>query len=252
MAVKRTPFQGVSNIIRFNWPFYAVAAVILFALFSAGYLFEPIRLAAFLVGAAAAVTIMISLAVSFYVYDISGLYELRWIRGLEHKKVLNVNAGFDETSSIIRDRFPTCDLTVCDFYDTEKHTEASIKRARNAFPLDENAVSIPTEDLPFANSSFDNVLVILSAHEIRDTAERVVFFRELRRILKPDGTIFVTEHVRGISNFLAYTIGAFHFHSEAEWLRTFDAAGLVVAEKIMTTPFITTFVLRKNIDGNSL
>jgi ubiquinone/menaquinone biosynthesis C-methylase UbiE len=99
--------------------------------------------------------------------------------------------------------------------------------------------------MPFPDGTFDCALAILSAHEIRNTEERSALFRELRRIIKPDGVIFVTEHIRDVNNFLAYTIGAFHFHSRPEWLRTFENAGLAVIKETKTTPFITTFMLKE-------
>ncbi len=37
------------------------------------------------------------------------------------------------------------------------------------------------------------------------------FFNELNRVLKPNGQIVVTEHLRDLNNFLAYNIGFFHF-----------------------------------------
>ena len=77
--------------------------------------------------------------------------------------------------------------------------------------------------------------------------KRTAFFRELRRVLKPDGEIFVTEHFRDLPNFLAYTIGCFHFLSRARtWERTFAEAGLRIAREQKTTPFITTFILEKD------
>ena len=44
--------------------------------------------------------------------------------------ITNINAGFDETSYILDDKFPNATIKAFDFYDAEKHTEASIKRAR--------------------------------------------------------------------------------------------------------------------------
>jgi len=71
------------------------------------------------------------------------------------------------------------------------------------------------------------------------------FFKEIKRILRPDGKIFVTEHLRDLPNFLAYSIGFFHFHSKKSWLRTFTDAELHVQKQIKQTPFITTFILQK-------
>lgn len=249
MELKRKPIQGVANIIRFNWHFYLMALVVFVILFLLKNQF-PQRIQTLLnVGIVVAIlTLLISLLVSFYVYDLSDLYQLKWIKNANNKNVLNINAGFDETSEIIINKFPQTNLTICDFYNPEKHTEISIKRARKAYPPNPKTISVSTNELPFSENAFDNSFAILSAHEIRNENERVQFFKELNRITK--GQIFVTEHLRDFNNFMAYTIGVFHFHSRQSWLQTFKQADFTVTQEIKTTPFITTFVLEKN--GNTL
>ena len=111
-------------------------------------------------------------------------------------------------------------MTICDFYNPLKHTEISIKRARKAFPPNSHTVQVSTDRLPFKDHTFDYALAILSAHEIRDERERVLFFSELSRVTKPTGLIFVTEHLRDFNNFIAYSLGFFHFHSKTSWLTT--------------------------------
>lgn len=249
MEVKRRPFQGVFNIIRFNWPFYMVVGLVLISLFYFKHTIpEPFQLLILWLTIFSILTIAVSLLVSFYVYDLSDLYKLNWLPGSDNKKVLNIHAGFDETSGIIKRKFPKSDLTICDFYNIHKHTEASIKRARIAYPPLATTIQVSTEKLPFQDSLFDYSLVILSAHEIRDEKERVQFFKELNRVTKPTGQIFVTEHLRDLNNFLAYTVGFFHFHSKSDWLKTIKLANLVVKHECKTTPFITTFILYKNGD----
>ena len=249
MELKRKPIHGVANIIRFNWHFYLMAFVAFVILFLLKNQF-PQQIQIFLnVGIAVAMfTLLISLFVSFYVYDLSDLYQLNWIKNADNKNILNLNAGFDETSEIIINKFPQTDLTICDFYNPEKHTEISIKRARHAYPPNPKTISVSTNDLPFSENAFDNSFAILSAHEIRNENERVQFFKELSRVT--NGQIFVTEHLRDFNNFMAYTIGVFHFYSRKSWLRTFRQADLTVMQEIKTTPFITTYVLEKN--GSSL
>ena len=247
MGIDRSPLQGVLNIIRFNWHFYAVAGLAIVSLGACSYLIpEPFQLLALSASLFAAFTISVSLIASYYIYDVSDLYQLPWVPDLNEKAVLNINAGFDETSWFLQDRYTNIDLEICDFYDPKKHTEVSIKRARTACPPLENTVAVSTEKLPFADHSFDSVLAILSVHEIRDGRERVEFFKELERVAKPNGQIMVTEHLRDFSNFAAYTIGFLHFHSRATWLDTFRKAKLTVKREIKTTPFITTFLLEKN------
>lgn len=104
-AIGRKPFQGITNIVRFNWHFY-VAALLFLALL---YLFIPLITELFyplaiLGGLLLAASIFISLAVSFYVYDLSGLYKLDWLQlSLPHDAVIiNIHAGFDETSALTR------------------------------------------------------------------------------------------------------------------------------------------------------
>ncbi len=247
----RKPFQGVGNIIRFNWHFYLLSLFILAALFFAQNVtkgvFQSLLLLAFV---GALITTFVSLLVSYYVYDVSKLYELDWIKDLdlsgETLRIANINAGFDETSILLKDKFKSAELLVFDFYDPTKHTEVSIKRARKAYPPYPNTQAIKTSHIPLQNNSIDAVFAILSAHEIRDEAERITFFQELQRILQANGTIAVTEHLRDTANLLAYNIGFFHFHSKATWLHTFEMAGLKVQKEIKITPFISTFILQKN------
>lgn len=247
MELKRKSTQGVLNIIRFNWHFYLIAFIILVILFLFKNQFSlQIQTSFNIVVLVAIYIISTSLLVSFYIYDLSDLYQLKWIENADNKKILNINAGFDETSEIIINKFPKADLTICDFYNPEKHTEVSIKRARRAYPPNPNTISVVTGRLPFLDNTFDQTFAIISAHEIRNQAERVQFFKELNRITKSSGQIFVTEHLRDFNNFWAYSIGFFHFHSHHIWTKTFIQANLTVANEIKTTPFITTFVLEKN------
>lgn len=247
MEMTRKPFQGVLNIIRFNWHFYVIAVIVVTcALFFNSLLPQKLQ---FLVIAGVILslfTLLLSLVASYYVYDHSDLYQLHWLRDCNEKRVLNIHAGFDETSDIIKQKFPSAELSICDFYDPKKHTEISIERARKAYPPASNTIQVSTNKLPFTDNYFDFVLVILSAHEIRDSQERIQFFKELNRITKSTGSIMVTEHLRDLNNFLAYSIGFLHFYSVSSWKDTFEQAKLIIHNELKTTPFLNTFILNKN------
>jgi hypothetical protein len=253
IAASRTPrraaFQGVWNIVRFNWHFYVLAGVLIAFLVTASrFLPDSIRPIASVLYVATVTAMAVSLSVSLYVYDLSGLYRFAWLRSLEINAdscVVNINAGFDETSELIKALHPSTELIVLDFYDPARHTEVSIKRARRAYPPYPGTQSISTASLPLPDHSADCVLLLMSAHEIRSEDERSRFFKEIARIAKPTGKIAVTEHLRDVPNFLAYNIGFFHFFSQNAWQRTFAQAGLQVTQKIKTTPFVSTFLLEK-------
>lgn len=250
MAAVRKPFQGVLNIVQFNWPFYIVF-LILFILMIAmiNELQDSYQIYGYLLCMGGLAVFFISLLISWYVYDWSNLYDLQWadeLNILPSNRLVNIHAGFDETSVLLKAKFPISTLLVFDFYDPLKHTEASIKRARKAYPPFPGTQSIQTIHVPLENQSIDHLFIILAAHEIRNHDERVLFFKELNRILKPTGKIVVIEHLRDVANFAAYTIGFFHFHSKAIWRKTYQEAGLKLKQEKKITPFISIFILQKN------
>ncbi len=250
METVRKPLQGTLNIIRFNWHLYFLAIIGLMGLSTAAYFTDGIDRTIFIVAAAVTfLSLFVSLAVSFYVYDLSGFYDLKWLDEIlikESGKAANINAGFDETTELLKKKFPLIEIFALDFYDPEKHTEISIERARKAYPRSEEIRRITTTNISLENNSLDTIFLIFAAHEIRNTDERKAFFAELSRILKTDGKVVVTEHLRDAANFLAYNIGSFHFHTRSVWNETFASANLEVEREIKISSFVTTFVLKRN------
>lgn len=244
--MKRNRLQGVWTVVRFNWHLQAAALALTAVSLSAPVILDgPAEIVAIAVGIGMLGSIILSLIATWWAYDASGLYQMDWLlpETAGAKRAANIHAGFDECSEWLSTRFPEIRWQVFDFYDPEKHTEISIRRARKASPPVQGTVSVRTDALPLPDACLNLVLLFLSAHEIRDHEERVGFFREMRRVLKANGTVIVTEHLRDPANITVYSIGAWHFHSRREWLKTFDEAGLRVARTFRNNRFITTFIL---------
>lgn len=252
MEAMRKPFQGVLNIIRFNWHFYVIALIVVFLLLIiANQLSNSFQTLLYIIASLILISTSISLLASFYIYDLSGLYNLTWItKNGSEKIIVNINAGFDETSVLLKSKFETAELLALDFYDPKKHTEVSIKRARKAYPEFPKTKQIKTSDLKLDKNSIDKIFVIFSAHEIRNDIEKLTFFKELNRVIKPSGEIYIMEHLRNLPNFLVYTFGFFHFYPKHSWLKIFEKANFTIQEELKLNPFISTFILRKN--GNTL
>lgn len=249
-TVNRKPLQGVTNIIRFNWHYYVAALAAIVLLIATNNLLPAYI--TYIVITLIYATIIISLSVSYYIYDYSSIYNLSWLDGLqlsENCALVNIHAGFDETSMALQNKFPQCRLSVFDFYDPALHTEISIERARKAYPAYPGTVQITTGQLPALPAPAHAILLTFAAHEIRNTAERTRFFQQLKNNLAVNGVVVVTEHLRNTANLLAYNIGAFHFLPESEWLYTFNKAGLTIEKKIVSNPFVATYFLKK--DGNT-
>lgn len=245
----RKPFQGVTNIIRFNWHFYLLAGLLMLSLCGLVFLSDSNN-TFYLIGLCYLIGIVIalSLTVSFYIYDLSPLYSLNWLDKIHsnQEKIININAGFDETSPLLKAKYPNSKLTVYDFYDPLKHTEVSIKRARRAYPPYPDTLAITTSSMPIEDGTIDTAYILFSAHEIRDEGEKVRFFKEVNRVLASSGKLIVTEHLRDLPNFFAYNVGFLHFYSRISWLKTFKKADLKICGVFKITPFITTFILEKN------
>ena len=186
------------------------------------------------------------LIVSAYVYDFSGYYKLQWLNNLtkDHesaKRIVNINAGFDETSFLIKNKFPQSDLTVFDFYNVERHTEPAIKRARKVSLVYPNTQHITSNSIPLKDNTIDIVLLLSAVHEIRSQKEKVEFLKECYRLCKPGGNVIMVEHLRDFPNFLAFSVGFTHFFSRSVWKKAFERAGFSSFQEIKFTPFLSIF-----------
>jgi len=249
MEIERRKFQGVLNILSFNRHFY-VFGLIALALIMAGYivfhwpaLLFGVIMAAFLYG------LIMPLIVSAYVYDYSGYYDFKWLKDLhmvdpDLKHILNINAGFDETSFIIKNIFPQAELSVFDFYDAERHTEPAIIRARKVSLVYPNTQQIISNSIPVEDNSADIIFLLSAAHEIRSQQEKIQFLKECHRVCKQNGKIIMVEHLRDLPNFLAFTVGFTHFFSKKIWRKAFEKAGFSSFEEAKFTPFMSIFICK--------
>src|SRR3982751_2181425 len=128
MEEKRRKFQGVLNILSFNRHFYTFGLAVLAVLIASHLLFQWSDIAFWIIVAAFLYGLVMPLIVSAYVYDFSGYYKFKWLDQLVNKpeaakEIANIHAGFDETSFILKEKFPASDLRVFDFYNSKRHTE---------------------------------------------------------------------------------------------------------------------------------
>jgi hypothetical protein len=249
-TLTRKPFQGVINIIRFNWHFYVIAFVLIATLTIANsFLAEDMQWIITTLISLATLSIAISLGISYYIYDYSDIYSLDWLQAINipaGANLVNIHAGFDETSHLLARLYTSSTLQVFDFYDPLKHTEVSIERARKLYEAYPGTKKIETTAIPLKANSADYIFNIFAAHEIRNASERVSFLKQLHTSITPTGRIVVLEHMRDLPNFIAYNIGFFHFHSRAEWKRNFTDAGFTLEHELTLTPFLALFILGKN------
>lgn len=246
MELTRRKFQGVLNILSFNRHFYIYGFLVLIVLLGILNLLKINAFWHWLILLGFSYGFLMPLVVSAYVYDISGYYNFNWLKDLNISKsktlsVVNINAGFDETSFSLKHHIPNSELKVFDFYNSKTHTEPAIVRARKASQIYPNTTQISTSKIPLKSSSVDLIFLLSTAHEIRDFDEKVRFLKACKRICKPNGNIIMVEHLRDLPNALAFTISVTHFFSKQTWNNAFKKAGFSLVKEQKFTPFMSIF-----------
>ena len=244
--MRRRKFQGVLNILSFNRHFYVFGIVALIVIIATYFIFNWSALLFWIIVIAFLYGLIMPLIVSAYVYDFSGYYNFNWLKKFKlvdtnPKLILNINAGFDETSFIIKNKFPKSDLKVYDFYDAKRHTEPAIIRARKVSVVYPDTQQISTGSIPLMDNSVDIIFLLSAVHEIRSQDEKVEFLKECRRLCKQNSEVVMVEHLRDFPNFLAFSIGFTHFFSRRTWKSAFETAGFSSFAETKFTPFMSIF-----------
>lgn len=246
MEVKRRKFQGVLNILSFNRHYYVIGLAFLGILLVVHWLMEWHDLVFWLIMAAFLYGLVMPLIVSAYVYDFSGYYKFLWLKNIVREDetvrlIVNINAGFDETSFMLKNKFPGSDLQVYDFYNDTQHTEPAIKRARKVSSVYPNTQQIASNSIPLKDDTVDIVFLLSAAHEIRSHEEKIQFLKECHRVCKTNGKVIMVEHLRDFPNFLAFSVGFTHFFSRSTWKNAFERANFTSFEETKFTPFMSIF-----------
>ncbi|WP_298495184.1 methyltransferase domain-containing protein [uncultured Algibacter sp.] len=190
--------------------------------------------------------LLMPLFISAYVYDFSGYYNFNWLKKIDlynskPKQIININAGFDETSYMLKNHFPESNLKVFDFYNAQQHTEKAIIRARKVSLVYPNTEQIKFNIIPLKDNSVDIIFLLSAVHEIRSLQEKIEFLKECHRLCKPNGTVIMVEHLRDLPNFLAFSIGFTHFFSRKTWKKAYKSAGFLIFNETKFTPFMSVF-----------
>jgi SAM-dependent methyltransferase len=230
----------MTRMVRYNWPKYLTAAVVLLILAALPW---PWRLLA-VPGVAG---VAVSLAATWWVYDHSSLYRWRWALDLipAPARYAVVSTGLDEISPALRDLLPDAEPTLLDCYDPVVMTEGSVRRARRLNPPPDGSVRADVDALPVAAAEQDAVFLAFAAHELRRPAQRQALFAEVARVLRPGGRLVLVEHCRDAVTVAAYGPGAWHFYPRREWLRLARGARLTPVGEARMTPLVRALVFQR-------
>ncbi|MFE2721601.1 class I SAM-dependent methyltransferase [Kitasatospora sp. NPDC059327] len=241
--------SGVREVIGFNWPLYAAGALAAGGGWALARRLPPPAARLVRAGAVTAGWLLAAgTAATWCVYDRSELHGYAWLDDLLPDgpgRHLVVSAGLDEASRPVAARHPDAPQRTADLYDPALMTEGSIRRARRRVPPEPGGLPARPGALPAATTSLDSVLAVFSAHELRRAADRAALFAEAARVLRPDGTFVVVEHLRDAANLAVYGPGAWHFLPRAAWLGHAAAAGLRPVAERRIAGLVTAFAFRR-------
>jgi SAM-dependent methyltransferase len=238
-------------VILFNYQKIVLGLIVSVLLFGLSFWMhsDPFILLLRIVSGLIILNIIASLVASYILYDNSDLYELNNLKGLinweKTENAILVHASFDPLSQRLEQKYPNLNLTVCDIFENRHEQEKGIETSKRIFPPNPKEIKISPNKLPFEDQSQEVILAVTSLHEILDHDQRVLFFKEAKRILKDGGVVIVSEQFRDLTNFIFFNIGAFHFLSQKQWMKAISDVGLKIVENKKITPFANMLVVRK-------
>lgn len=246
---QRKPWSGVASIARFNWPYYASALAVAIGaaitIITSDHIW--LKLGALCAVLGSCYFLLVSLGVSYLVYDCSDLYRWHWITKLQQPNSIDAAiccyTGFDDCSESLREKVQPQSWFVLDHYDAKTMTEASIHRARHLHPPAAHAIPCSFNHWPSSIPRAQIIIGMLAIHELRTAQQRIDWFTQAKQKLTTDGSIVIVEHTRNLANFIAFGPGFLHFHSRATWQQSWEAAGLTSCKEFSITPWIRVFQL---------
>ncbi|MEM6911822.1 MAG: class I SAM-dependent methyltransferase [Verrucomicrobiota bacterium] len=250
----RGAWEGLRKRVEFRSEVYATAAVasIVGRLATRAFRafgWEKAAKAQSLLTSATSFWTVSSLAAASWIHDRSPLHRWTWLPDalgqLRPTRAANVHAGFDETSTALKEHLPETEWTILDFFDSAALKSASLQKARRLYPPPEEQKLTHLHQWPIRDGEFDAVFFLLSAHYLKKRESRRALLSEAKRSLGESGRVILVDHLRDVANGLAFGPGCLTFPREEAWLADFAAVGLVERRFFRLTPFLGVFVLQK-------
>lgn len=202
-----------------------------------------------ILGSVIVINILLAIIASYVLYDKSDLYNptklFKSIKFTKNDKVILLHASFDPVSTEFEKLITPSNLKIYNLYGNRHEDEKSVLISNKTFPPNQKEIQVNPSKIPDESNSIDYLFAITSLHEILSHKKKIQFFNEAKRVLKDDGTLIICEQLRGLTNFLFFNIGAFHFTSLRNWKSAISTAGLIIKRKESITIWGTIFFVKK-------
>ncbi|MGE0230225.1 MAG: methyltransferase domain-containing protein [Flavobacteriaceae bacterium] len=122
----------------------------------------------------------------FAAYKVAIVSEEAPASGDDHR-ILDFGGGIGNSLGHFRQYYPDSEIVVAD------PSSRSLDIARGRFPAERNFCHLTGDELPFEDETFHIAFAACVFHHI-PAASHLKFLSELRRVLRPGGSLFVFEH----------------------------------------------------------
>lgn len=123
----------------------------------------------------------------YKIRDIAREYEQHFPQVNSPVKILDFGAGIGSSIPYVRKHFASSQLTCLDL------SRRSLEIAEKRFPSLAEYVHFDGSRIPFPSEHFDIAYAMCVFHHI-DHAEHISLLQELRRVIRPGGSLFIFEH----------------------------------------------------------
>jgi ubiquinone/menaquinone biosynthesis C-methylase UbiE len=123
----------------------------------------------------------------YKIRDIAREYEQHFPIVDSPVKILDFGAGIGGSIPYVRKHFASAQLTCLDL------SRRSLEIAEKRFPSLAEYVHFDGSSIPFPSEHFDIAYAMCVFHHI-DHAEHISLLKELRRVIRPGGSLFIFEH----------------------------------------------------------
>ncbi len=123
----------------------------------------------------------------YKIRDIALEYEQHFSQVDVPVKILDFGAGIGGSIPYVQKHFASAQLTCLDL------SRRSLEIAEKRFPLLAEYVHFDGAHIPFPSEHFDIAYAMCVFHHI-DHAEHISLLKELRRVIRPGGSLFIFEH----------------------------------------------------------
>ena len=176
-----------------------------------------------------------------------------FMREFKAPQVLDCGCGTGRHAIQIAKQLPQGGfLEGIDIYDERAISGSSLERVKRNATLEgvanlTNFQKGSITDIPFEDQRFNIVSILSVLHEIHDNADKEKVYREIRRVLKDDGLLFMGEWNRNSLNLILFTgIFAFVFKPKIFWEMQIKDHGFEIIKKQDVSGFIDFFA-KKNL-----